>query len=380
MIIPGSLHSRMFLRQQYQQGRLIYPAYSEWSRAASQAEWIALMALSRARVPGVDGFIYSPPPALREQNLSVGVSPDDFGRVGSIPLTDPWTAPGPSTYTLLLGNLTNNGYRPGINLFVAAYDWRLDPKSLAREGYFARLKNLIESASLSNNNSKVVVLTHSAGGPLALTFFHTMSTTWKDSYISSFVSINGNFGGEIDCLENLWNGGDFLNAAMNVTFWDRPHYRATQWTWPITSWCLPDERIFGSAPLVALGSGPGALQFSAQNLTLLFREVRAPALEDIFPTVANLTHPGVGPGTEVFCMCGTGLKTPVHYAFPTGNFSEPPTVTFASGDGQQSDATNMVCGQWPRSKLVTFKGADHDALLSTPDLVHYLLEGPLLPG
>ena len=117
-----------------------------------------------------------------------------------------------------------------------------------------------------------------------------------------------------------------MNAAMNITFWDRSHYRKTQWTWPITSWCLPDERIFGSAPLVVLGSGAGAMHFSAQNLTLLFKVARAPALEEIFPTVANLTQPALGPGVEVFCMCGTGLKTPVHYAFPSGNLSEPPKV------------------------------------------------------
>ena len=170
-----------------------------------------------------------------------------------------------------------------------------------------------------------------------------------------------------------------MNAAMNITFWDRPHYRKTQWTWPITSWCLPDERIFGSAPLVALGSGAGAMYFSAQNLTLLFKVARAPALEEIFPTVANLTQPELGPGVEVFCMCGTGLKTPVYYAFPSGNLSEPPKVSFASGDGQQSDATNMACGKWSRSKVVTFKGADHDSLLSSPDFVRYLLKGPLLP-
>ena len=101
VIIPGSLHSRLFLRQQHQQGRLVYPAYSAWSKPALQTEWINSMSLSRIRAPQGGGFIYSPPPALQAQNLSVGVSPDDFGRVDSIPIADPWTAPGPSTYTLL---------------------------------------------------------------------------------------------------------------------------------------------------------------------------------------------------------------------------------------------------------------------------------------
>ena len=59
----------------------------------------------------------------------------------------------------------------------------------------------------------VQLLGHSAGSSVLAAFLRGRDQGWKDAHVAGFTSLNGNFGGEIDCLENLWHGGDFLNPA-----------------------------------------------------------------------------------------------------------------------------------------------------------------------
>lgn len=106
--------------------------------------------------------------------------------------------------------------------------------------YFGALSTLVERVATRSGRGKVVLIGHSAGPSVMTAYLAGRPPAWKAAYVHSAIMLNGNLGGEIDCLENLWQGGDFLNAAEGVTSWPTSVYRRqAQWTWPITSWCLP---------------------------------------------------------------------------------------------------------------------------------------------
>lgn len=59
------------------------------------------------------------------------------------------------------------------------------------------LQGLIEDTYKSNNNTRVVVISHSLGGLTMSTFLHSVSKQWKDKYIHAWVSAAGVFGGAV---------------------------------------------------------------------------------------------------------------------------------------------------------------------------------------
>ena len=370
-LVPGSLHSKLYLQATGADGcpaavtdanRTAETLYLNWTslRPPRQACWIRRM--SQKFDPTTSTY-HAPP------GVSVFADVTTFN-ASEIPSVDPWTFPNASSYEALLAALRTVGYRDGQNLLVAPYDWRQAPDQLDR--YFERLRSGIEEVRLFTGR-KVVLLGHSAGPSVILFFLARQPLWWKQRNVRSMVSLNGNLAGEIDCLENLWEGGDFLNPAAGVTVWDRVAYRRAQWTWGITAWCLPSPAIYGDQHLVQIRNQ----SYSARTLPALFRAIgpeAAGTLGLIWPTVANLTDASTPPGVPTFCIAGTGVPTPVHYSFADGNLSNVPDVVFGSGDGQQDDRTNMACAGWPNSTTRTFLGANHDGLLSDPKLLAYLTD------
>lgn len=379
VVVPGSLHSSLEVSRDG--GGSWSPLYLDWSLLRPperrQAAWIGDIALNAS------AGLYPPPDpdGVAVRAAQGWWSGDAFGSLGAIPQRDPWTYPANSTYAVFLGALQQRGgYAPGVDLFAAPYDWRRAPDTLAP--YFSALAALVERASRKGGEQRRVALVgHSAGPSVALAFLNGRSAAWKARFVHSLVSLNGNLGGEIDCLENLWQGGDFVNVQAGVTSWPTAFYRErAQWTWGITAWCMPSAALYGERILVTLAGQPQLQQperrFAAANLSSLFRAFGAASLRAQYEHVANLTAPVVDPGVRVACLWGTGLPTPVHYYFAPGNTSTPAVVTLASGDGQQDDATNSLCAgfagsvpDWTRA----FKGADHDSLLADPRAMQHLL-------
>jgi hypothetical protein len=226
------------------------------------------------------------------------------------------------------------------------------------------------------------------------------------------------------------------SSSQRVDSFDRDAYRSTQWTWPITAWCLPSAALYGDARvLVSLGPSGGNPQgrnFTAAQLPELFEAVGgdcSATLGPVWGRVANLTDnltdPHAPVNVPVWCLYGTAVATPVAYAFPGGAVvdADVEVSEWASGDGQQDDVTNAACAHWAaaesasaeqqqqqpeRAKMEkkprwgggdhdgdgdddddgiqvfpvsveSFPGADHDSLLSDPRLLEYLLAGPLTP-
>ena len=67
---------------------------------------------------------------------------------------------------------------------------------LKQRGYYANLKQLVETMYEQNNNTKVTLVVHSMGGPVSLYFLANMvNQQWKDQYIHSYVTLAGAWNG-----------------------------------------------------------------------------------------------------------------------------------------------------------------------------------------
>lgn len=72
--------------------------------------------------------------------------------------------------------------------------------------YFERLKALIEDIYNENEKEKVVIMTHSLGGPISLVFLHQQSQEWKDQYIKSEISLGSSWAGAVKAMDSYIHG------------------------------------------------------------------------------------------------------------------------------------------------------------------------------
>jgi lysophospholipase III len=69
------------------------------------------------------------------------------------------------------------GYVRGKNLTALTYDWRLTPNQ--QDLFFENMKSTIESFYLNNNNTRVMLLSHSMGCLMTNYFLARMDQQWK---------------------------------------------------------------------------------------------------------------------------------------------------------------------------------------------------------
>jgi lysophospholipase-3 len=381
ILVPGSLHSTLLVRSVAHgrgcagTGNQTVVQYLNWSRMLhrgdTQACWIADMALE---LDAEGRFV---PPQGVHISVAHGPGSTTFGTADALPACDPWTCPTPSTYHNFVQALVETaGYTPGVDLLVAPYDWRHAPGP-PLDAFCAALAQLVMDAH-ARSSHRVLLVGHSAGPPLVGYCLRAQPASWREAHVRGMISLNGLVGGEVDCLETLWRGGDFENEAMGVPKFDRHAYRRTQWTWGVTSWCLPQAGVYGARPLLRVGSDV----YTARSLEPAFaRFGLPPEVERVWQLVANSTPAEASPGVKVWCLYGTGVPTPIAYAFPDGNLSTTPLITWGDGDGQQPTESNAACLRWRRdgTEVVAqaFVGVDHDQILNDSSVVRYVVDSIL---
>ena len=86
--------------------------------------------------------------------------------------------------------VANFKYVRGVNVRAAPYDWRKAPNELGE--YYANLTKLVEDSYYANNGTRVILIAHSMGNPIALFWLNRIvSPAWKSKFIRSFVSLAG---------------------------------------------------------------------------------------------------------------------------------------------------------------------------------------------
>ena len=79
------------------------------------------------------------------------------------------------------------------NFFLVAYDWRLPPH--LDVVFQHKLRAAVEHAAALNGGRRVHIIAHSTGPSEVLGFLLLQAQPWKNKYVSSFVSLSGNYGG-----------------------------------------------------------------------------------------------------------------------------------------------------------------------------------------
>lgn len=103
-------------------------------------------------------------------------------------------------------NCEQDGYKQGINLFGAPYDFRkiMFPDYL--EDYFSKMRDLIENA-YDITQSPSVLVAHSIGSLIMYIYLvEYCSNIWKQKYIDSFICVGGPFGGSSIAVKTLISG------------------------------------------------------------------------------------------------------------------------------------------------------------------------------
>lgn len=150
-----------------------------------------------------------------------------------------------------------------------------------------RLRGLI----VENDNTPVLLVTHSMGSIMTLYFLNQQSQAWKEKYVRSFVSIAGVWGGTARAVKVFAVGDNLDSWFLNEKnlLWERTN--------PSLAWLMPGG--FWSEEEILVETEHQ--NFTRTNLAGFFEAVEGPNMghmvEDTKDLVAKLTPPGV----EVFC-------------------------------------------------------------------------------
>jgi len=90
-----------------------------------------------------------------------------------------------SYYHPMIQKLKGLGYVDGESLFGAAFDW----KEIPSDKLISDMKALVEKAYEKNNQTKVVLISHSLGGPYGYYFLMKQSKVWIQKYIHMYVPL-----------------------------------------------------------------------------------------------------------------------------------------------------------------------------------------------
>ena len=189
-----------------------------------------------------------------EGTKGVDIRPNDFGGLNGVNKLDHFDDPFGLTnyYQYIISQLERVGYKGGVTLFGAPYDWRVpadflyhQEKSLGKV-WGTLLKELIEKAFATSGNKAVNVITHSLGGPTFLYFLNrrmennfmlahfllfcepslnekqkkTETPEWKSKYVKSFIPIAAPWSGSPTALKSIVSGSNFGVQILCLNF---PH-------------------------------------------------------------------------------------------------------------------------------------------------------------
>ncbi len=221
------------------------------------------------------------------------------------------------------------GYREGDNLFGAAYDFRKICSVDELEQYVNSLKQLIER-SVRLNGKPVILVGHSLGSNLANFFLVNQSKEWKDTYINSFASFSGAFGGCPKALRTVLSGVDVTNKM------EKELLRNVTRNFTGLQWMLPVPGLYNDIPLVHLNN----ISYPANRIPELLSMVSKEA-SDIYTNVvlpiqmASLRAPEV----PVYTFSGTNLMTESSYKY-TNSLTDNPAKNHPYYQMNQAFANN----------------------------------------
>ena len=239
---------------------------------------------------------------------------------------------------------------------------------LESNGYYAKLKDLIEEMYTSYNNP-VTIIVHSMGGPVSLYFLTQVVTQdWKDTYIKQYITLSAVWAGSIKSARSIVSG-DNEGIILDRPIWGR----ASQRTFQTTLWLLPPAGdVWGpNDTIVYAPTG----EYSAYDYDKLMTDVGYANGPAMYRLVKDKTSEFPAPNVTTYCFYGLGKETPYKLHYDSHNFPDsPPKVTTIDGDGTVPNISLTVCGRWSKQQvypvtLRSFSPVEHVHMLRNDGVI-----------
>ncbi|XP_050301721.1 phospholipase A2 group XV-like [Anthonomus grandis grandis] len=260
-----------------------------------------------------------------------------FGNSETVEWIDPSHAATGSYFNNIADILVSMGYTRNVNIRGAPYDFRKGPNE--NQDYFVRLKKLIEETYEQNNQTSVMLIVHSMGGPMSLYFLQKQSQAWKDKYIKRLIALSGAWGGSVKAVKVYAIGDDLGSYVLRPST-----MRAEQISQPSTAWLLPSPLFWKPNEVLVQTDKKN---FTLSNLNEFFNAISFPEgwemKKDLDPYKVQFEPPGV----EIHCLYGTGVDTVERLYYKPGTWLDgSPTLITGDGDGTVNLRSLQGCHHW----------------------------------
>ncbi|KAL6634323.1 hypothetical protein ACP70R_026994 [Stipagrostis hirtigluma subsp. patula] len=265
------------------------------------------------------------------------------------------------------------GYRNGVTLFGAPYDFRHAPPvpgqttSEVFSAYFEQLARLVEEASKNNEHKKrEPCFGHSFGGMVALEFVRSTPLAWRNRYIKHLILVAPTLSeGFMESVKYLISGTDMFHIPTTTPLGMRPMWRSFESA--IVN--LPSPAVFGHGPLVITK----LRNYSAHDMEDLlaaigFVEGIEPFRKRGLPRRQHFQAPMV----PVTCINGVGNRTPRQLVYWESDFDAAPELVNGDGDGTINLVSMLAFdakmrrqpGQKKKFKSIKLHGALHSKIVA----------------
>lgn len=222
-----------------------------------------------------------------------------FGNSETVEWLDPSHAATGLYFNIVAATLSAMGYNRNTSIRGAPYDFRKAPNE--NQDYFVKLKKLIEDTYEENNNTSIMLIAHSMGGPMSLYFLNQQSQAWKDKYIKRLVTLSGAWGGSVKAIKVYAIGDDLGSYILRESV-----MRAEQITSPSLAFLLPSPLFWKPDEVLVQTEKKN---YTLSNLEEFFIGISFPdgweMKKDVEPFKLNFKPPGV----EVHCLYGSQVDT-----------------------------------------------------------------------
>ncbi|XP_064640579.1 phospholipase A2 group XV-like [Lineus longissimus] len=311
---------------------------------------------------------YNPFTRTTHNPPGVEIRIQDFGNTSTVEYLDASELSATSYYAPIVADLVKHGYKRGITVRGAPFDFRKAANEL--QEYFKAVKALIEETYTLNGDTKVVVIAHSMGNIVFLYFLNHIDQLWKDKYISSYVSLAGPWAGAAKTVR-IMASGDNLGVFVVETL----KARVQQRTMPSTAWMMPSERFWKKDEVIVYTP---YRNYTVYDYKQFFADIKFPVgylmRQDTEKLIDDLRPPGV----EHHCLHGSKVHTPGAFRYTKGMFpdTQPYTIN-EDGDGTVNMRSLLACLLWKgKQKQPTYhkviEGTEHLAILDNLEVLDYL--------
>lgn len=138
------------------------------------------------------------------------------------------------SFSMWLGAYEQFGYKEGVNMFGAPFDWRLSAQG--SQQLYTDLQTLIERVA-NTTKKRVALLAPSYGPQMMLGFLQLMTQQWKDTYLEWFVASSPVWSGSSTALYSMAAG---LSLAPNSSGVIDRAFRDVEVHLPSLMWLCPE--------------------------------------------------------------------------------------------------------------------------------------------